>query len=100
MAKSIAEKAQEPHFFDDVSAFFDHAAQFTKHPQGLLNPLKVCNSLYRFSFPFRRGDSIEVINAWRVENSQHLSPPKCGNHEYAKVKANTVLARAQQINKH
>jgi len=94
MAKSIAEKAQEPHFFDDVSAFFDHAAQFTKHPQGLLNQIKVCNSVYRFSFPFRRGDNLEVINAWRVEHSQHMSPTKGGIRYSDMVNEDEVMALA------
>ncbi len=94
MAKSIAEKAQEPHFFDDVSAFFDHAAQFTKHPQGLLNQIKVCNSIYRFSFPFRRGDNLEVINAWRVEHSQHMSPTKGGIRYSDMVNEDEVMALA------
>lgn len=94
MAKSIAEKAQEPHFFDDVSAFFDHAAQFTKHPKGLLNQIKVCNSVYRFSFPFRRGDSLEVINAWRVEHSQHMSPTKGGIRYSDMVNEDEVMALA------
>ncbi len=94
MAKSIAEKAQEPHFFDDVSAFFDHAAQFTKHPQGLLDQIKVCNSVYRFSFPFRRGDNLEVINAWRVEHSQHMSPTKGGIRYSDMVNEDEVMALA------
>ena len=97
MAKSIAEKAQDPHFFDDVSAFFDHAAQFTKHPQGLLNQIKVCNSVYRFSFPFRRGDNLEVINAWRVEHSQHMSPTKGGIRYSDMVNEDEVMALAALI---
>ncbi|MBK1440915.1 Glu/Leu/Phe/Val dehydrogenase [Parapedobacter sp. ISTM3] len=94
MAKSIAKTTQEPHFFDDVSAFFDHAAQFTKHPQGLLNQIKVCNSIYRFSFPFRRGDTLEVINAWRVEHSQHMSPTKGGIRYSEIVNEDEVMALA------
>lgn len=94
MAKSVAKPVQNAHFFDDVSQFFDHAAQFTKHPQGLLNQIKVCNSIYRFSFPFRRGDQIEVIHAWRVEHSQHMSPTKGGIRYSELVNEDEVMALA------
>jgi len=94
MVKSTVPSFQQPHFFDDVSAFFDHAAQFTKHPQGLLNQIKVCNSVYRFSFPFRRGDRFEVINAWRVEHSQHMSPTKGGIRFSEMVNEDEVMALA------
>lgn len=94
MAKSIAKAAPTSHFFADVSAFFDHAAQFTKHSQGLLEQIKVCNSVYRFSFPFRRGDKLEVINAWRVEHSQHMSPTKGGIRYSDMVNEDEVMALA------
>ncbi len=94
MAKSTAKSAEQPHFFDDVSQFFDHAAQFTKHSQGLLDQIKVCNSVYRFSFPFRRGDKLEVINAWRVEHSQHMSPTKGGIRYSDLVNEDEVMALA------
>jgi len=94
MAKSVAKPVQDSHFFKDVSQFFDHAAQFTKHPQGLLNQIKVCNSIYRFSFPFRRGDQIEVIHAWRVEHSQHMSPTKGGIRYSELVNEDEVMALA------
>jgi len=94
MAKSIAKKQQQPSFFADVCEFFDHAARFTRHPQGLLDQIKVCNSVYRFSFPFRRGDQIEVINAWRVEHSQHMSPTKGGIRYSEHVNEDEVMALA------
>lgn len=95
MAKSVTKSTQnEPHFFADVSKFFDHAAQFTNHPKGLLEQIKVCNSVYRFSFPFRRGDQLEVINAWRVEHSQHMSPTKGGIRYSEMVNEDEVMALA------
>lgn len=85
---------EEPHFFADFSQFFDHAAQFTNHSQGLLDQIKTCNSVYRFSFPFRRGDKLEVINAWRVEHSQHMSPTKGGIRYSDMVNEDEVMALA------
>lgn len=35
-------------FFNNVSFYFDLAASFTDHPQGLLEQIKACNSVYSF----------------------------------------------------
>jgi glutamate dehydrogenase (NAD(P)+) len=51
----MANLADENKFFADVCKNFDSAAQFTNHPEGLLNQIKTCNSVYRFQFPIRRG---------------------------------------------
>jgi glutamate dehydrogenase (NAD(P)+) len=65
--------------FDFVNHYFDRAAATTDYPQGLLDVIKACNSIYRLSFPFRRPDgTLESINAWRVEHSQHKLPTKGG----------------------
>lgn len=66
-------------FFDQVNAHFDRAAAYTKHPKGLLEQIRECNSVYRMAFPIEKDDgSIEVILAWRAEHSQHKLPTKGG----------------------
>lgn len=66
-------------FFRNVARYFDQAAAFTKHPQGLLEQIKRCNSVYRFEFPLREPDgSVAVIEAWRAEHSHHKLPVKGG----------------------
>jgi glutamate dehydrogenase (NAD(P)+) len=84
----------DTHFFADVCDNFDYAAQFTKHDAGLLNQIKSCNSVYRFQFPIRKGDSFEVINAWRVEHSHHQSPTKGGIRYSEMVNEDEVMALA------
>ncbi len=85
----------ENSFFGDVCSFFDHAAQFTKHPAGLLDQIKACNSVYRFRFPIRRNNgSVEVIDAWRVEHSHHMSPTKGGIRYSEMVNEDEVMALA------
>jgi glutamate dehydrogenase (NAD(P)+) len=65
--------------FDFVNQYFDRAARGTAYPPGLLDVIKSCNSIYRFSFPFKRRDgSFETLTAWRVEHSQHKMPTKGG----------------------
>jgi glutamate dehydrogenase (NAD(P)+) len=71
--------AQAGSMFEFVNQYFDRAARTTDYPAGLLNVIKTCNSIYRLSFPFRRSDgTLESINAWRVEHSQHKMPTKGG----------------------
>ena len=85
---------QETHFFGDVCKNFDYAAQFTKHEHGLLDQIKSCNSVYRFRFPIRKGNGFEVIDAWRVEHSQHQSPTKGGIRYSEMVNEDEVMALA------
>jgi glutamate dehydrogenase (NAD(P)+) len=65
--------------FDYVNQYFDRAAAGGNWPPGLLDVIKACNSVYRFTFPFKRRDGrFETINAWRVEHSHHKMPTKGG----------------------
>ncbi len=71
--------AQSASMFEFVNQYFDRAAASTGHAPGLLKTIKACNSIYRLTFPFRRPDgTLESINAWRVEHSQHKLPTKGG----------------------
>jgi glutamate dehydrogenase (NAD(P)+) len=81
-------------FFGDVCNNFDHAAQFTNHDAGLLDQIKSCNSVYRFRFPIRKGNSFEVIDAWRVEHSHHQTPTKGGIRYSEMVNEDEVMALA------
>jgi len=65
-------------FFDNVSRYFDQAASCTDHPSGLLDQIKVCNSVYSFQFPVRTRRGIEVISGWRAQHSHHKLPVKGG----------------------
>lgn len=85
---------EEPHFYDDVCQYVDQAAQFTNHDKGLLSQIKACNSVYRFQFPIRRGNSFEIIHAWRVEHSHHMSPTKGGIRYSEMVNEDEVMALA------
>jgi glutamate dehydrogenase (NAD(P)+) len=65
-------------FFDNVSIYFDQAASFTEYPKGLLDQIKVCNSVYSFKFPVRTRSGYEVISGWRAQHSHHKLPVKGG----------------------
>lgn len=85
----------EPSFLDQVNISFEKAASHTKHPKGLLQQIKICNSVYNMKFPVRLDDgSIEVVEAWRAEHSQHKMPVKGGIRFAANVNADEVMALA------
>jgi len=82
-------------FFETVNAFFDKAAALTGHPQGLLDQIKYCNSIYEFKFPLKHDDGgIEIIQAFRVEHSHHKLPVKGGIRYSEMVNADEVKALA------
>jgi glutamate dehydrogenase (NAD(P)+) len=80
-------------FFDQVTQNFEKAAAYTKHPRGLLDQIKICNSVYHMAFPIEKDDgSIEVIHAWRAEHSQHKLPTKGGIRYDHRVNEDEVMA--------
>jgi len=82
-------------FFQNVERSFDKAAKFTKWDKGLLEQIKACNSVYRMRFPVKMDDgSIEVIEAYRVQHSQHKSPCKGGIRFSDEVNQDEVMALA------
>jgi glutamate dehydrogenase (NAD(P)+) len=82
-------------FYDQVNRYFNEAARFTTYPEGLLDQIRKCNSVYRFDFPLRRADgTIEVISGWRVEHSHHKLPVKGGIRYALDVHEEEVMALA------
>ncbi len=82
-------------FFQSVETSFDKAAKFTKWDKGLLEQIKACNSVYRMRFPVKMDDGrIEVIEAYRVQHSQHKSPCKGGIRFSDEVNQDEVMALA------
>ena len=70
--------SQAPSFFDTVNIYFDKAAALTDYPRGLLDQIRVCDSVYAFQFPIRRQGDYEVIAGWRAQHSHHRVPVKGG----------------------
>ncbi len=82
-------------FFDQVNRNFDKAAAYTKHPQGVLEQIKICNSVYHMTFPLKKDDgSIETIHAWRAEHSHHKLPVKGGIRYSPNANEDEVMALA------
>jgi glutamate dehydrogenase (NAD(P)+) len=88
-------KNQEYSFFESVEKSFDKASKFTSWEQGILDQIKACNSIYSMRFPVKMDDGhIEVIEAYRVQHSQHKSPCKGGIRFSMSVNQDEVMALA------
>ena len=82
-------------FFQSVERSFDKASKFTKWENGILEQIKACNSVYSMRFPVKMDDGrIEVIEAYRVQHSQHKSPCKGGIRFSMAVNQDEVMALA------
>jgi glutamate dehydrogenase (NAD(P)+) len=82
-------------FFESVNKSFDKAAKFTHWDPGVLEQIKVCNSVYQIKFPVKMDDGrIEVIEAYRVQHSHHKAPCKGGIRFAAEVNQDEVMALA------
>ncbi len=81
-------------FFETVNVHFDRAAALTDYPPGLLEQIKVCNSVYAFRFPLRSRHGYEVLSGWRVQHSHHRLPVKGGIRYAPEVNEDEVKALA------
>jgi glutamate dehydrogenase (NAD(P)+) len=82
-------------FFENVTRSFDKASKYTKWEKGLLDQIKECNAVYQMRFPIKRDDgNIEVIEAYRVQHSQHKTPCKGGIRFSDEVNQDEVMALA------
>ena len=82
-------------FFEQVNKNFDKAAAYTNFDKGILGQIKMCNTVYKVSFPLRRDNgTVEVIEGWRVEHSHHKMPTKGGIRYSHKVDEDETMALA------
>lgn len=81
-------------FFESVNINFDKAADLLNHPKGLIDQIRVCNSVYYMQFPVRIKGEIQVISAFRCEHSHHKLPCKGGIRYSDMVNQDEVMALA------
>jgi glutamate dehydrogenase (NAD(P)+) len=84
----------EASFYKSVEYYFDKAAAYTKLPHGLLEQIKICNSVYKMKFPVKVGNDVQVIEAYRVQHSHHRIPTKGGIRYSIHVNQDEVMALA------
>jgi glutamate dehydrogenase (NAD(P)+) len=83
-----------PSFFETVNTYFEKAAALTDYPRGLLDQIKVCNSVYSFVFPVRTSRGYEIFSGWRVQHSHHRLPVKGGIRYAPEVNQDEIMALA------
>lgn len=81
-------------FYESVQRNFDKAALHTDIHKGLLEQIKVCNAVYSMRFPVKIGNEYHVIEAYRVQHSQHRLPTKGGIRYSLAVNQEEVMALA------
>ncbi|MDX5348421.1 MAG: Glu/Leu/Phe/Val dehydrogenase, partial [Hymenobacteraceae bacterium] len=81
-------------FLDSVLHYFDHAAQHSKVPPGILSQIRTCNSVYKVTFPVEIDGKIEVFEGIRVQHSHHKLPSKGGIRYSMQVDEDEVKALA------
>lgn len=81
-------------FYQNVESYFDKASAHTKLPKGLLEQIKVCNSVYQMRFPVKMGNEYQVVEAYRVQHSHHRMPTKGGIRYSIHVNQDEVMALA------
>ena len=84
-------------FFEGVEKNFERAAAHTNLPDGLLEQLKGCNSVFRMKFPVRINGDVEVFEAYRVQHSNHRMPTKGGIRYSDGVNQDEVMALASIV---
>ncbi|MEO5569535.1 MAG: Glu/Leu/Phe/Val dehydrogenase [Bacteroidia bacterium] len=81
-------------FYNDVLSYFDKAAAFTNFEPGILQQIKVCNSVYKFYFPVEIGGRVQVFEGIRAQHSHHKTPTKGGIRYSMMVDEDEVKALA------
>src|SRR5690606_1970572 len=81
-------------FFKGVERNFDKAAKFTPFSKGISEQIKAWNSILRVKCPARIGDHAAVLEAYRVQHSQHKTPCKRVIRFSMEVNQDEVMALA------
>ncbi len=81
-------------FYRSVQRYFDEASKLTKLDPGLLKQIKSCNAVYKVRFPVKIRNDVKVIEAYRVQHSNHRTPTKGGIRYSKHVTQNEVMALA------
>lgn len=81
-------------FYQSVLSSFDRAAALTEIPKGLLAQIRECNAVYQMKFPVKINNQFQVIEAYRVQHSQHRTPTKGGIRFSSHVNQDEVMALA------
>ncbi len=81
-------------FLDTVMYYYDKAAAHTNLPAGVLEQIRLCNSVYKVQFPVEIDGEIKNVEGIRVQHSHHKLPTKGGIRYSMSVSEDEVKALA------
>ena len=81
-------------FLDTVMYYYDKAAAHTNLPKGVLEQIRLCNSVYKVQFPVEIDGEIKNVEGIRVQHSHHKLPTKGGIRYSMSVSEDEVKALA------
>ena len=77
--RSVVAEKENLKFFKQVEDYVEKASEYIDCDRGVLKQIRQNNSIVHINFPIKRDDgSVEVIEAWRAQHSQHRTPCKGG----------------------
>lgn len=81
-------------FLNSVHQYFDEAARHSDLDPGILDQIKICNSVYKVNFPVEVNGKVIVFEGIRAQHSHHKLPTKGGIRYSLHVDEDEVVALA------
>jgi len=91
---SRTQAAEDLNLLNIVNRQYDRAATHVDLPAGLLEQIKVCNSVFYVQFPVKFGKEYHMFEGWRAEHSHHKKPLKGGIRFSRMVDQDEIMALA------
>jgi len=90
----IETEVKQKSFYENVVEYIDQASDHVNAPQGIIEQIKACNSVYKFNFPVKIDGDVQVMEGYRVQHSHHKTPTKGGIRFSMDVNQDEVMALA------
>lgn len=90
----MKEENQGKQFLNSVHHYYDEAARHTNLDPGILEQIKICNSVYKVNFPVEVDGKVIVFEGIRAQHSHHKLPTKGGIRYSMHVDEDEVVALA------
>ncbi|GEO05016.1 glutamate dehydrogenase [Adhaeribacter aerolatus] len=88
------QESEGKQFLNSVHHYYDQAARHTNLDSGILEQIKICNSVYKVNFPVEVDGKVVVYEGIRAQHSHHKLPTKGGIRYSMHVDEDEVIALA------
>src|SRR5688500_15671521 len=87
-------ESQGKQFLNSVHHYYDEAARHTHLDPGIIEQIRICNSVYKVNFPVEVNGKVIVFEGIRAQHSHHKLPTKGGIRYSIHVDEDEVVALA------